>query len=467
MRIAVIGSGIAGVGSAWLLSQEHDVDVYEAADYLGGHTRTLDLTVDGVTFPADTGFMVYNRRTYPNLIRLFERLDVEWTESDMSFSVKVPAHGIEWAGTSLDSVFAQRKNITNPKFLRMLADVVRFSREADRLLADPSLDDLTLGQLLEREGYGAGFTDWYLIPMGDAIWSTPPGEMLDYPAGTFLRFCNNHGLLHIAGKPKWRSVKHGARTYIERASRSFSGEVFLEEPAERVERSGDGVRVNTPRRSETYDHVIMATHPPQTLEVLADATPREKAALSAFTFWDNDVVLHTDTSFMPENRRAWAAWNWYAESGDITKDMLVLTYQLNWLQDIPVDTTVMETLNRDREPAEGTLLANLHFDHPNFTYEAIRTQRTLPDLQGLGGVWFAGAWTRHGFHEDGLLSAVRVAESLGAQVPWGDELDATRTRVLPGVAADDELTLESAPPSPADRRAAAVPVEPDYEGGPS
>jgi len=465
MRIAVIGSGIAGVGSAWLLSGEHEVDVYEAADYLGGHTCTLDLTVEGVTFPADTGFMVFNRRTYPNLVRFFERLDVEWTESDMSFSVQVPAHGIEWSGTSLDSVFAQRKNITNPKFLRMLADIVRFSKSADRLLADPSIDDLTLGELLAREGYGAGFTDWYLILMGDAIWSTPPGEMLDYPAGTFLRFCDNHGLLHITGKPKWRSVKGGARTYVERASRTFSGEVHVSEPVERVQRTGTGVRVSTPGRSEVYDHVVLATHPPQTLGMLADPTAQERELLGAFTFWDNEVVVHTDASFMPKNSRAWAAWNWFAESGDITKDMLVLTYQLNWLQDLPARTTVMETLNRNREPAPGTLLADIHFDHPNFTYEAIRAQNALPGLQGVGGVWYAGAWTRHGFHEDGLLSAVRVAESLGVRLPWGDELDPTRTRVLPGVAAGDELTPETAPPSPGDRRAATVPVEPDYEGG--
>ncbi len=375
MRIAVVGSGIAGTSSAWLLSQDHTVDVYEAEDYLGGHTCTLDVTVDGTTFPADTGFMVFNDRTYPNLIRFFERLDIEWTESDMSFSVRIPAENIEWSGHTLDSVFAQRKNIANPKFLKMLADVVRFSRDADRLLADPTTEELTLGQLLDREGYGGGFTDWYLIPMGDAIWSTPPGEMLDYPAGTFLRFCDNHGLLHITGKPKWRSVAGGARTYVERASRSFSGEVQTEEAVEHIERTGTGVRLTTPRRAETYDAVVIASHPPQSLSMLGNPTDEERAILQAFTFWDNDVVVHTDTSFLPESKRAWAAWNWYAETGDITKDMLVLTYQLNWLQSIPVETTVMETLNRNREPAEGTLLAHLNFDHPNFSHDAIEAQQ--------------------------------------------------------------------------------------------
>ncbi len=432
MRIAVIGSGIAGIGSAWLLSPDHEVDIYEAADYLGGHTCTIDATVDGVTFPADTGFMVFNKRTYPNLIRFFRELGVEWSESDMSFSVQVPAEDIEWAGTSLDSVFAQRKNLANPKFLKMLADVVRFSHDADRLLADPSIDNLTLGQLLEREKYSTGFTDWYLIPMGDAIWSTPPGGMLEYPAGTFLRFCDNHGLLHITGKPQWRSVIGGAREYIRRVVPSVSGEIHSNEPVERVERANGKVSVSTAARNEIYDKVIIATHPPQTLEMLVDATAQERATLGAFTFWDNDVVVHTDTSFLPKKRKAWAAWNWYAENGDATKDMLVLTYQLNWLQQIPVETIVMETLNRDREPAQGTLLANLHFDHPNFSHEAIRAQARIPELQGTGGVYFAGAWTRYGFHEDGLLSAVRVAEMLGAPPPWGSELDATRTKALVG-----------------------------------
>ncbi len=460
MRIAVIGSGIAGVGSAWLLSPEHTVDLYEAEDTLGGHTRTLDVAVDGQTFPVDTGFQVFNRRTYPNLIRFFQHLGIEWAESDMSFSVQVPAENIEWAGSNLNTVFAQRKNLANPRFLKMLADIVRFSNDADRLLADPSVDTLTLGELLEREGYRGSFTDWYLIPMGDAIWSTPPGEMLDYPAGTFLRFCDNHGLLHITGKPQWRSVIGGARRYIEAASRSFSGEVHTSEPVERVERTGSGVRVTTAKRTEEYDIAIMATHPPQTLEMLADPSARELAVLGAFKFWDNAVVVHTDESFMPRNHRAWAAWNWFAQSGDIMKDMLVLTYQINWLQRIPVETTVMETLNRDRDPAEGTLLAELHFDHPSFTSEAIAAQALVPGLQGVDGIYYAGAWTRYGFHEDGLLSAVRVAELLKARLPWGDELDETRTLALVGEDAGAQPRRENRPVP----RAATTALDPEARG---
>ncbi len=435
MRIAVVGSGISGISSAWLLSPAHEVDVYEAEDRLGGHSYTLDVTTtNDTTFPVDTGFMVFNRRTYPNLIRFFERLGMKANDADMSFSVQVPNEDIEWSGHNLNSVFAQRKNLVNPRFLRMVSDILKLSRNAQRLLDDPTVLPLTLGQLLEREGFSDSFTDWYLIPMGDAIWSTPPGDMLEYPAATYLRFCNNHGLLTVTGKPQWLSLVGGARAYVEQASQAFSGEVHLSEPVERVQRHGTGVIVHTANRSERYDAVILACHPPQSLQMLgADATEEEREVLSAFDYWPNDVVVHQDTSFMPKNRRAWASWNWFSETTDMEKSNLVLTYQINTLQPVPAEApTVMETLNRDREPAEGTLLAHLVFDHPMYNAGAIAAQSRVPSLQGASGVWYAGAWTRYGFHEDGMLSGVRVAEALGAVVPWGDELDDTRTQMKPG-----------------------------------
>jgi predicted NAD/FAD-binding protein len=434
MRIAVVGSGIGGTASAWLLSGVHTVDVYESEDHLGGHTRTLDVDTGAGPFPVDSGFMVFNRRTYPNFTRFLERLGIDAADATMSFSVQVRDEDIEWSGTSLDSVFAQRRNVANPKFLRMLADVVRFSRDADRLLEDPTVAELTLGQLLEREGYGRSFSDWYLIPMGDAIWSTPPGKMLDYPALTYLRFCDNHGLLHVTGKPKWLSIPGGARRYVEAAARSFSGEVHTGEPVERVERTATGVRVSTPRRSRDYDVLVLATHPPQARQLLgAQMTAEERALLAPFDYWRNDVVLHTDESFMPTTRRAWASWNWYSASSDMTKATLMLTYRLNTLQALPPDApTVMVTLNRDREPRPGSMLAQLVFDHPMYSAEAIAAQRRLPRTQGMDRVWFAGAWTRYGFHEDGMLAGVRAAESLGVPPPWADELDASRTRVLEG-----------------------------------
>ncbi len=435
MRIAVIGSGIAGISAAWLLSPAHDVDVYEADARLGGHTCTVDLDIGSGAFPVDTGFQVFNRRTYPNLTRFFSHLGVDAVDADMSFSVQVRDAGIEWSGTNLDSVFAQRKNLANPTFLRMLSDVLRLSRDADRLLADPSVADLTLGQLMKREGYSDAFTDWYLIPMGDAIWSTPPGDMLDYPALTFLHFCDNHGLLHVLGKPMWLSVPGGARRYVEAAARSFSGEVFDAEPAERVERTKTGVRVHTTRRACDYDQVVMATHPPETRVILGGGLSlAEREVLGAFNYWDNDVVLHTDESFMPHSRRAWASWNWYSATSDPTKAMLMLTYRINSLQQLPKGTpTIMETLNRDREPSEGTKLMELVFQHPMYSKAAVAAQKRVPQIQGVDRIWYAGAWTRYGFHEDGILSAIKVAEPLGVALPWGEELDVSRTKVLEGV----------------------------------
>ena len=435
MKVAVVGAGVAGISAAWLLSPTNDVDVFEAEKTLGGHTRTVDVDCGAGPFPVDTGFQVFNRRTYPNLTRFFDRLGITANDADMSFSVQVRDADIEWSGTNLDTVFAQRKNIANPKFLRMLTDVVRLSRDSDRLRADPTVADLTLGELMKREGYSDAFTDWYLIPMGDAIWSTPPGDMLDYPALTFLHFCDNHGLLHIFGKPEWLSVDGGARRYVEVASRTFSGEVFTNEPAEMVERTPGGVRVSTPVRSRDYDAVVLATHPPETLACLGEgATEEERRVLELFRYWPNDVVLHTDETFMPRERKAWASWNWYSASSDMTKAMLMLTYRINTLQKLPDGTpTVMETLNRDREPAPGSVLGELSFQHPMYSREAVSAQGCLPTIQGTDRIWYAGAWTRYGFHEDGVLSGVRVAEALGATLPWGDELDGTRTRVRPGV----------------------------------
>ena len=430
MRIAVVGAGIAGIGASWLLSPENSVDVYEAAPRLGGHAATVDVTVGGASFPADAGFQVFNTRTYPNLIRFFDALGIKWLETDMSFSVQVADENIEWSGTNLNTVFAQRANMVNPRFLAMLADIVRFSHDADRLLADPEIDDITLDQLIEREGYSQTFADWYLIPMGDAIWSTPPDMLRGYPAGTFLRFCNNHGLLHITGKPMWRSVIDGSLTYVAAAARSFSGEVFTNEPVMRVTRlEGGGVSVATGKRTLSYDAVVMATHAPDSLSMLADPSPLESEVLGAFGFQNNEIALHTDASFMPRSRRAWASWNWYSETSATTKDMLTLTYWLNNLQQMPEGALpVFETLNPHKSYAEGSTIKRMDFEHPMFTTEAVAAQKRVPEIQGAGGVWYTGAWQRYGFHEDGLLSAVRVAESLGATLPWGEELDASRTR---------------------------------------
>ena len=433
VRIAVVGAGIAGVGAAWLLSPENTVDVYEAAPTLGGHAATIDVTVGGSTFPADAGFQVFNTRTYPNLIRFFDVLGIEWLETDMSFSVQVASENVEWSGTSLNTVFAQRGNIVNPRFLSMLADIVRFSLDADRLLADPTIDDITLAELVEREGYSATFADWYLIPMGSAIWSTPPDMLRGYPAGTFLRFCNNHGLLHITGKPMWRSVINGSRTYVEAAARDFSGEVFADEPVRSIERiEGGGVSVATDNRALVYDAVVLATHAPDSLAMLADASPLEREILGAFTFQCNEIALHTDESFMPSLAPGVGVVELVRRDDRRDKDRCSCS---------PTGSTTCSRCRtarlrssrrstRHKPYAEGSVLERVDFEHPLFSAEAVAAQKRLAEIQGAGGVWYAGAWQRYGFHEDGLLSAVRVAEALGATLPWGDELDESRTREL-------------------------------------
>jgi predicted NAD/FAD-binding protein len=432
MRVAVIGSGIAGMSTAWLLSPSCCVDLYEADERLGGHAWTLPVDAGADPFGIDVGFQVFNDRTYPNLIRFFDHLRIDSTDADMSFSVRIGEQDVEWSGTNLNSVFAQRKNLVNPKFLSMLADVLRMSHDADGLLADPAVAEMTLGELLAREGYGEPFTDWYLIPMGAAIWSTPPGDMLDYPALTFLRFCDNHGLLHVTGKPLWRSVPGGSQRYVEAAARELSGEINRGEPVLSVERVADGVVLRTAKRELTYDAVVFATHPPETLSILGDtATARERKVLGAFRYLPNDIVIHTDASFMPREPRAWASWNWYSHKGELDRDAIVLTYRVRTLQQMPqAAPEVFETLNRDHEPSEGSLLDRFTLDHPMFDRAAIQAQEHLGEIQGVDRIWYAGAWTRYGFHEDGILSGVRVAEALGADVPWGDQLDATRTRVL-------------------------------------
>lgn len=430
MKIAVIGSGISGTGAAWLLSPQHEVDLFEADDRLGGHAHTHDVLLGGSLVPADTGFMVYNERTYPNLIRFFERLGVDHSSSNMSFSVQCPAEGVEWAGKNLDSIFAQRTNLMSPAFLRMLVDIVRFSGMAERLLHDDSVDPLTLGELLQREGLGKGFTDWYLIPMGSAIWSTPPGQMLQFPAKTFLRFCDNHGLLHITGKPQWRSVIGGSRTYVEAATRTVSGAVRVSAPIQRVERRADGVVIRWPDGEQRYDAVVIAAHADQALAMLADPSDAEVELLGAFGSSANETVLHTDTTFLPASERAHASWNYYSEVADMTTGALSLTYYLNRLQPLGVDAPLLVTLNPVREPDPDHVIGRISYEHPLFSPQAIAAQARLGEIQGARRTWFTGAWQRYGFHEDGLLSAVRVAEAMGAPLPWGDELDATRTQVV-------------------------------------
>ncbi len=419
MRVAVVGSGIAGMTAAWLLSDGHDVDVFESQPVLGGHTRTVDITVDGKALHVDTGFMVFNERTYPNLVGLLHHLQIESRESDMSFSVSCGEEELEWSSVPVLGLVAHPSNIFRSELWRMVFDIVRLSASAERLLAEVDSDDITLGEMLQREGYSSSFIDLYLIPMVSAIWSTPEGDMLSFPARTFLRFADNHGLLHIAGKPTWRTIPGGARRYIDALAAEISGTVTTGVGAGALRRTAGGPLLTLTDGSErTYDHVVLACHAPQSLAVLTDPTPAEEQVLGAFAYQPNEAILHTDASLLPTRRLARASWNYYAGSCDVGSTELSVTYDLDRLQGHDVDSPVLLTLNAVREPGGDHVLRRIDFEHPMFDTAAIEAQRRIPEIQGTRNTWYCGAWQRYGFHEDGLLSALSVAGDFGIRAPW-------------------------------------------------
>jgi uncharacterized protein len=418
-RIAVVGAGIAGLASAWLLSDAHDVVLFEAADYAGGHTHTVDIEVDGKAFPVDTGFLVFNRDTYPNLCAMFAVLGVDTVESEMSFGVSLSAPDLEWAGSDLGSLFAQRANLARPAFWGMLGDIRRFNRETTRMAQTGNIPDLALGDYLATHGYGQAFRDWYLIPMAAAIWSCPTRTMMAYPLATFVRFCHNHGLLKVLNRPQWYTVRIGARTYVRKLIAGI-GEVRRATPVLGVVRHGAaGVQVQTRDGIEHFDEIIFACHSDQTLRILgADATDEERAVLGAVKYQDNAAWLHTDTGLLPRRRKVWSAWNYLAGRGAPGEMPVSVSYLLNRLLPLPVTSPVVLSLNPLAEPAAESVLGHFTYAHPVFDQAAIDAQARLPALQGRRCSWFAGAWTGYGFHEDGLKSALVVANALGVHAPW-------------------------------------------------
>jgi uncharacterized protein len=421
MQIAVIGAGIAGLGCAHALAPDHQVTVYEAEPRLGGHTNTVDVTLDGVSFPVDTGFLVYNERTYPNLIRLFAQLGVPTARSEMSFSVSLPVGGrqLEWSGCNLDTVFAQRRNLASPAFLSMLRDLLRFNRQATRLASGAGdAGALTLGEFLDRHGYGRPFREWYLLPMAGAIWSCPLATMLAYPATTFIRFCHNHGLLQVNDRPQWFTVAGGARQYVRRIAAALP-DVRLADPVVEVTRNRalGKVTVRSRHGTASYDQVVLACHSDQSLRVLTDASADERAIVAAVAYQPNRAILHTDARLLPRSRKAWAAWNYQSDGATSAASgpNLAVTYLINKLQPLPFSRPVLVSLNPFIEPDPAQVIAEFDYAHPVFDQAAISAQRRLPQVQGRGQVWFAGAWTGYGFHEDGLKSGLAVAEALRAQ----------------------------------------------------
>ncbi len=426
MKLAVVGSGISGLAVAHTLQNHADITVFEAGDYFGGHTHTVDITLPTpqgpVTHGVDTGFLVFNERTYPNLINLFAELQVATAPSDMSFSVKVPAalngKTLEWSGTDLNSVFAQRGNLLNPRFWRMLADVMRFNALCTRIAKAQRETELQqpLADFLRAHKFSEAFRDWYFLPMLGCIWSCPTDQMLQFPVVTMIRFCHNHGLIQVTNRPQWFSVVGGARHYVEKILAGVHDK-RLNTPVRLIERDAQGVRIITDGHAERFDEVVIATHTDQALRLLREPSGDERSVLGAIRYQDNRAVLHTDASVLPANPKTWAAWNY--ERATITEResaRVCLHYLLNRLQRIPFVQPVVVSLNPLQPIDPATVVGGYDYAHPVFDLNAIDAQKRLPLLQGQRHTWYAGAWTGYGFHEDGLKSGLQVGRALLKQI---------------------------------------------------
>jgi predicted NAD/FAD-binding protein len=421
-KIAIVGSGISGLGVAHSLQGQADITLFEAGAYFGGHANTVDIslpTQNGLlTHGVDTGFLVFNERTYPNLINLFEELGVETALSDMSFSVQAPnAWGqetLEWSGSNLDTVFAQRRNLARPKFLKMLLDVMRFNKLCTQIAEKQSESEMRqpLSEFLKQHGFGEAFKNWYFLPMMGCIWSCPTDQMLAFPVATMIRFCHNHGLIQVTNRPRWFTVKGGSRNYVEKIVSKIADK-RLNTPVQLIERDEQGVRVITQSHAERFDEVVICTHSDQALRLLREPSPAEVKNLSAIRYQDNVAVLHTDEKVLPSRRKAWAAWNYArAASDQLESTRVCLHYLLNKLQPLPFSQAVVVSLNPTQAIDPEKIIQTIAYAHPVFDLAAIDAQHNMHLIQGQQHTWYAGAWLGYGFHEDGLKSGLSAAREL-------------------------------------------------------
>lgn len=415
MRIAIVGSGISGLVCAWLLNRQHEITVFEASDWIGGHTHTVDIELQGRQYAVDTGFIVFNDWTYPNFIRLLDQLGVDSQPTEMSFSVHDPKSGLEYNGNNLNSLFAQRSNLLSPGFLGMLRDILRFNREATNELQQGQIAaDITLGEYLARGGYGQRFIDHYIIPMGSAIWSMSLTQMLSFPLEFFVRFFRNHGLLSVNDRPQWRVVRGGSRSYIKPLTASFAKNIRLQCPVTSIRRDAEGVTLVSAAGEERFDQVVLACHSDQALALLEQPTDAERSILGAIGYADNEVVLHTDTRLLPSRKLAWASWN-YRLGNDPARPAAV-TYNMNILQGLAAPQTLCVSLNQTEAIDPKTILGRFTYAHPQFSLAGMAAQARWRELLGANRTWYCGAWWANGFHEDGVVSALRVASAFGEEL---------------------------------------------------
>lgn len=412
MKIAIIGSGIAGLTCAYLLARRHDITVFEADARVGGHTHTVPVTVDGREYAVDTGFIVFNDWTYPNFIRLLGQLGVAFKPTEMSFSVNDPDKGLEYNGNNLNSLFAQRSNLLSPGFWGMLRDILRFNKEARRDLAEQRITaDTTLDDYLKAGAYGERFILHYIVPMGAAIWSMPMAEMLNFPLQFFVRFFENHGLLSVSNRPQWQVIEGGSSAYIAPLTASFKERIRLNCPVGRIDRDAHGVVIHSPAGIERFDKVVLACHSDQALRLLGNPDDKEREILGALPYADNEVVLHTDTRLLPTRKRAWASWNYRLGGAGHTR--AAVTYDMNILQGLQSDTTFCVSLNQSAGITPSKVLARFTYAHPQFSLAAVAAQQRWAEIDGAQHTHYCGAYWANGFHEDGVVSALRVAAAFG------------------------------------------------------